>query len=195
MIRRIQDCELCYMKCPQAAMAKEIAEGRMYATKEMIRLQKELEEYKQLEEQGLLLRLPCKVGDAIYVIPSKVNYKMNELFGGGINGVCVQTVDRIEYGKYGFLVSTCDGCQGHREENFGVTWFLTYEEADHALNILKEQNVFKSEQDRIVSTYRVDVVHAGCYLSNGGNDKYICHEYNGGCKHLEQCKEIREKEN
>ena len=29
---------------------------------------KELKEYKQLEEQGLLLRLPCKVGSTVYAI-------------------------------------------------------------------------------------------------------------------------------
>lgn len=29
---------------------------------------KELKQYKDLEEQGLLLRLPCKVGDTVYKI-------------------------------------------------------------------------------------------------------------------------------
>ena len=29
-------------------------------------LKKKLKEYKDLEEQGLLLRLPCKVGDTVY---------------------------------------------------------------------------------------------------------------------------------
>lgn len=32
------------------------------------RLKNELQEYKNLEEQGLLLRLPCKVGDKVYVL-------------------------------------------------------------------------------------------------------------------------------
>lgn len=31
-------------------------------------LEKELEEYKKLEEQGLLLKLPCKVGDTVWSI-------------------------------------------------------------------------------------------------------------------------------
>lgn len=30
------------------------------------RLKNELQDYRNLEEQGLLLRLPCKVGDAVY---------------------------------------------------------------------------------------------------------------------------------
>lgn len=31
-------------------------------------LEKELQEYRQLDEQGLLLKLPCKVGDTIYLL-------------------------------------------------------------------------------------------------------------------------------
>ena len=37
-------------------------------------LKKKLKEYKQLEEQGLLLRLPCKIGDTIY----EVSYENRE---------------------------------------------------------------------------------------------------------------------
>ena len=36
---------------------------------------KELKQYKNLEEQGLLLRLPCKVGDTVYkIINQRDNY-------------------------------------------------------------------------------------------------------------------------
>ena len=68
MERKRLECLVCLDKCPQEDMAKKIAEGRMYVTKELIRLQKELEEYKRLEEQGLLLKLPCEVGSTVYVI-------------------------------------------------------------------------------------------------------------------------------
>jgi hypothetical protein len=37
-------------------------------TQEINRLNDILREYKELEEQGLLLKLPCKVGDIIYEI-------------------------------------------------------------------------------------------------------------------------------
>ena len=33
-------------------------------------LKKKLKDYKNLDEQGLLLRLPCKVGDTVYLIKS-----------------------------------------------------------------------------------------------------------------------------
>ena len=39
-------CDNCTEKCPQEELACEIAKGRMYATKEVIRLQKELKEVR-----------------------------------------------------------------------------------------------------------------------------------------------------
>lgn len=46
MENRVKQCHLCTKKCPQEEMASEIAKGRMYATDEVIRLQKELEEVR-----------------------------------------------------------------------------------------------------------------------------------------------------
>lgn len=34
-------------------------------------LKRELKSYKDLEEQGLLLKLPCKVGDTVYIVGTK----------------------------------------------------------------------------------------------------------------------------
>ena len=53
---------------------------------------------------------------------------------------------------------------------------------------------YNSELNRISSTYQIREDHAGCYMANYEN-QYICHEYKGGCKSLEKCREIREKEN
>lgn len=39
-------CDNCIEKCPQEELACEIAKGRMYATNEVVRLQKELKEIK-----------------------------------------------------------------------------------------------------------------------------------------------------
>lgn len=49
------------------------------------------------------------------------------------------------------------------------------------------------EENRLVSTYNITSTHAGCYMCNFG-DKYICVEHNGGCKSLEKCRSIYEKE-
>ena len=35
--------------------------------------------YEDTEEQGLLLRLPCGIGSDVYMITSKINYKLNIL--------------------------------------------------------------------------------------------------------------------
>lgn len=51
---------------------------------------------------------------------------------------------------------------------------------------------YNSELNRISSTYQIREDHAGCYMANYEN-QYICHEYKGGCKSLEKCREIREK--
>lgn len=37
--------------------------------------------YEDLEEQGMLVKLPVKIGDDIYKIPSKANYDLNVLNG------------------------------------------------------------------------------------------------------------------
>lgn len=98
----------------------------------------QLKSYKDAEEQGLLLRLPCKIGDDIFVIPSEVNYRLNKSFGAkGLNKVCRQVVDHIEFNSYGYLVSTNEGRTVHRQEAFGETWFLTREEAEKALVEMK----------------------------------------------------------
>ena len=93
-----------------------------------------LKEYRNLEEQGKLLRVPCKIGDTIYVIPSGVNYRLNILSGHEENNrVHEQVVNRIEIGRYGYSLSTCDGMAGAVEESYKATWFLTKEEAEAAL--------------------------------------------------------------
>lgn len=93
-----------------------------------------LKDIEDLDEQGLLLRLPCKVGDDIYVIPSEVNYRLNKSFGAkGLNAICRQVVDHIEFNSYGYLVSTNEGMTVHRQEAFGETWFLTRNEAEQKL--------------------------------------------------------------
>ena len=65
-----------------------------------------LAEYEDLEEQGLLLRLPCKVGSTVYHI---VNKRISE----------VENVDL-------FFICLCVA-------EFGKTIFLTQEEAEQKL--------------------------------------------------------------
>ncbi len=102
-----------------------------------LQMAEKLEEYEDLEEQGKLLRLPCALGDTVYVIPSKTNYKLNILNGHGENNrVYKQVVNRIEVSKNGYLLSTCDGMASVTDVFYKETCFLTQEEAEAALKEL-----------------------------------------------------------
>lgn len=70
----------------------------------------QLKEYQQLEEQGRLIKLPCKVGDAVYLI------KSNETI-----------VERVA--DMMFL--------GVLWEELGKEWFLTKSEAETKLKELR----------------------------------------------------------
>lgn len=72
----------------------------------------QLKHYKDAEEQGLLLRLPCKVGDVIY-----------EINNGKIVEHCLRSKWRIA--RY------------MEEGIFGVLAFTTREEAEQALEDMK----------------------------------------------------------
>lgn len=103
----------------------------------LLQMAEKLKEYENLEEQGKLLKLPCAVGDTVYVIPSKTNYKLNTLNGRKENNrVYEQVVNRIEIFGNGYLLATCDGMQSVVDKFYGETWFLTKEEAEAALKEL-----------------------------------------------------------
>lgn len=99
----------------------------------------ELKSYKDLEEQGLLVRLPVKIGDDIYKIPSKANYDLNVLNGYKANNrVYHQKVYSIVFSQRGWFVQ-CDKDSIHVpnvicvDVEYGKTWFLTREEAEKKL--------------------------------------------------------------
>ena len=79
---------------------------------EINRLKAELAEYKKLEEEGLLLRLPCKVGSTAYHVVS------NRILE-------VENVDLF------FLLLAV------AEKRFGKTVFCSLEEAEQALERMK----------------------------------------------------------
>ena len=99
----------------------------------------ELKRYRDLEEQGLLLRLPCVIGADIYFIPSKTNYKLNILQGyPESNRVYHQNVDKVSFTQYGWYLE-CDKDieyatgQIFIDKSYKETWFLTQEEAEQKL--------------------------------------------------------------
>lgn len=103
-----------------------------------------LADYEDLEEQGLLVRLPVKIGDDIYKIPSKANYDLNVLNGYKANNrVYHQKVYSIVFSQRGWFVQ-CDKDSIHApnviclDVEYGKTWFLTREEAEKKLEEMKK---------------------------------------------------------
>ena len=106
---------------------------------------KKLAEYEQLEEQGLLARLPCKVGDDVYIIPSPSVYglniingyeKLNKIYHQHVGTIVITAghwyaTSREEYGVYNEKVLN--------DITFGATWFLTREEAEKKLEELENE--------------------------------------------------------
>lgn len=100
---------------------------------------KKLATYEDLEEQGLFVRLPVKIGDDIYKIPSKANYDLNVLNGYKANNrVYHQKAYSIVFSQSGWFVQ-CDKDSIHApnvicvDVEYGKTWFLTRKEAEKKL--------------------------------------------------------------
>ena len=89
------------------------------------KLYRRLAEYEEAEEQGLLLRLPCKVGDTVYYIDDYYVY------ADKVNSIEI----RKENGKYIFCIAYMD----YKEEDFGKTVFLTKEEAEQKLAEMRKE--------------------------------------------------------
>lgn len=86
---------------------------------------KKLAEYEQLEEQGLLARLPCKVGD--------IMFRINK---GAKNPVIELTVTQIDITTRSYNLEVIDRECGELmcfKSDIGRTIFLTREEAEKKL--------------------------------------------------------------
>ena len=91
-----------------------------------------LAKYEDLEEQGLFLKLPCKVGDTVWYIDDDDDDYPLELL-----------VTKIEVEENGYLryhAREKDNCGkiGFIKDDIGKTVFLTKEEAEQALAEMKE---------------------------------------------------------
>ena len=100
---------------------------------------KALGEYEDLEEQGLLLRLPCKVGDTVYSIEEKSKKQGRKKVA--IQFIEQREVDSISVGFSGVpVVTVCNNENGWEifyDNDFGKTVFFTKEEAEAKLKELE----------------------------------------------------------
>ena len=106
-----------------------------YKTKDFVFTEEviqKLAEYEDAEEQGLLLKLPCKVGDTVWYIDDDDDDYPLELL-----------VTKIEVEENGYLryhAREKDNCRkiGFIKDDIAKTVFLTKEEAEQALAEMKE---------------------------------------------------------
>ena len=83
---------------------------------------KKLAEYEDLEKQGLLLRLPCKVGTSVYMVGQDCGGDTLDCRRGDCEG-CPYLYSFVEENKF----------DAYMLENIGKTVFLTKAEAEQKL--------------------------------------------------------------
>ena len=92
---------------------------------EIHRLRDELKRYKQAEQEGRLVVLPCKVGDAVWKIKSAFSYFTKPM---------EDRVERIIIYKNEILVCCTSGAK-FSIGSVGKVVFLSREEAEKALEV------------------------------------------------------------
>ncbi len=117
--------------------------------KKILKLAEKLKQYEDLEEQGRLLRLPCKVGDTVYVVTSPFNVfddiEYDENMKDEVYESYVSSVSFYESGEqYRIYAKATNHFIGayFRECDFGKTVFFTREEAESKLKEREKNHDF-----------------------------------------------------
>ena len=93
---------------------------------------KELQHYKNIESQGRLVELPCKIGDTVYYINTK--NRLSLLKSTVYEGEVVRFVTTRYGTSIVIQIRNEYGCtELYSEDNYNKTVFLTREEAEAAL--------------------------------------------------------------
>ena len=100
-----------------------------------------LKEYEDAEEQGLLLRLPCKVGDMVWDIDygRPCVYRITGFSFGTAEDYIDEPVKENELVYY-YINSNGSIIGSFASSEIGKTVFLTKEEAEQALAEMKGEN-------------------------------------------------------
>lgn len=89
-----------------------------------------LAEYEDLEEQGLLMRLPCKVGDTVYRVNAGAKQPIIPMTVSEIHFLCYKNERAVRFDAIG-KEDVGESC--YRLEDIGRIVFLTREEAEKKL--------------------------------------------------------------
>lgn len=106
-------------------------DGELYWLKDVAELLEELKSYKGLEEQGLLVRLPCKVGDILF--------RINK---GARNPIIKMKVSRITIISKSYNIKAIEEDRGEvlfSNDVIGIKVFPTREEAEKKLEEMKNE--------------------------------------------------------
>ena len=104
--------------------------GNCKYVKEMV---EKLAEYEDLEEQGKLLKVPCKVGNEVFI---PIDFQ-NKIHQGIVIGI---EYSKIRKGFVARIRTVDDDVCYEKFEDFGKTVFLTHEEAENFLAKIIEKD-------------------------------------------------------
>ena len=91
--------------------------------------------YEDLEEQGLLVRLPCKVGDTVYRVNAGAKQPIIPMTVSEIHFICYKNECAVRFDAIG-KEDMGESC--YRLEDIGRIVFLTREEAEKKLEEMKQ---------------------------------------------------------
>lgn len=97
---------------------------------------KKLADYEDLEEKGLLVRLPCKVGDTVYRVNAGAKQPIIPMTVSEIHFLCYKNERAVRFDVIG-KEDMGESC--YRLEDIGRIVFLTHEEAVNKLEELKNE--------------------------------------------------------
>lgn len=95
-----------------------------------------LADYEDLEDQGLLVRLPCKVGDTVYRVNAGAKQPIIPMTVSEIHFLCYKNERAVRFDAIG-KEDMGESC--YRLEDIGRIVFLTHEEAERKLEEMKNE--------------------------------------------------------
>ena len=101
----------------------------------MADLREKLATYEDAEEQGLLLRLPCKVGDIVW----EINAERKRISKFVIESITIYPCNVIQF-NWTLLEGICKNVVGFSKTELGITVFLTREEAEAKLKEMEGES-------------------------------------------------------
>ena len=96
-----------------------------------------LAKFEDLEEQGLLVRLPCKVGDTVYRVNAGAKQPIIPMTVSEIHFLCYKNERAVRFDAIG-KKDMGESC--YRLEDIGRIVFLTREEAEKKLEEMKGEH-------------------------------------------------------